>query len=274
MPTNEGRVDEIFSDLIDFPEDQMRRDIDRDELHQLAASIKEKGLISPITVRPVGERYELVAGQRRLLACNIAGIIRIPCIVRDLDKAQALDIMATENLERVDVDVVDEASFLKTMMDATGESVTDLARRLKRSAAYIESRLVVGAMPEYMRTHLKLGELKLGVALALFKIEPDEKRHLWVGLAIEQNITVRTAEYWAYQHELGTLPDVRPADGDTMDGPGAATPVIMSRCAIDGTEYPMKLTKMVTIAEANMPIFVELARAVREERAQAQPASA
>lgn len=268
MPDNTMQTEmmqEIFSDLIDLPEKQMRRDIDRDELHVLAESIKEKGLIAPITVRSKGERYELVAGQRRLLACRIAGIIRIPCIVRILDDASALDIMATENLERRDVDVLDEANFISLVMKETNANIAQMAERLHRSVQYVRDRITVGDMPEYMQAHLKSGALKLGVALALIKITPDEKRRVWIGLAVEKNITIREADYWAYQHELGTLPEVRPLDSDMPDAPANEYRPLLVKCALDGKEYPMSETDLITVYKGNIAIIKEVARQIASE---------
>lgn len=258
-------VSEVFSDLIDLPERQMRRDIDRDELHVLAASIKEKGLINPITVRPTGDRYELVAGQRRLLACRIAGIIRIPCVIRELNDTAALDIMATENLERRDVDIVDEANFIALVMQSTHASVSEMAERLHRSDGYIRDRLTIGQMPDYMQNFLKSGHLKLGTALALAQIEPDDKRRLWVGLAVEKNISVRDAEYWLYQHTLGTLPDIRPMESDVPGAPASEYRPIMATCAIDGKDYVMSETTLITVYKGNVPFVDELAKQVRNE---------
>lgn len=253
MQNNE--VKEIFSDQIDLPENQMRRDIDRDELHVLAENIKANGLINPITVRPVNGRYELVAGQRRLLAMRIAGIIRIPCVVRELSDITALNVMAAENLERTEVDLVDESNFIARVMTETNASVSEMAERLKRGEKYVRDRLAVAEMPEYMQGFLKSGELKLGAALLLMQIEPEEKRRLWVGMAIDQNAPIRTVEYWAYQHSLGTLPDATPADGTLPGTPGAEYKPIMFRCAVDGKEYLATECQSVFVFKGNMALL-------------------
>lgn len=250
MQNNEVR--DVFSDLIDLPPNQMRRDIDRDELHVLAENIKANGLISPITVRPVGQRYELVAGQRRLLALRIAGIIRVPCVVRELSDITALNVMAAENLERTEVDLVDESNFIARVMTETNASISEMAERLKRGEKYVRDRLAVSEMPDYMQAFLKSGELKLGAALLLMQIEPEAKRRLWVGMAIDQNAPVRTVEYWAYQHSLGTLPEAAPVDGTLPGTPGAEYKPIMFRCAVDGKEYPATECQSVFVFKGNV----------------------
>lgn len=263
----ENVVQEIMSDLIDEPKAAMRTDIDRDELHKLAESIQANGLINPITVRPVGERYEIVAGHRRFLACRIAGKIRIPCVVRVLTDAEYFSIMTAENLERGDVDPVDEAIHIKRHMDATGISITDMAAAIKRGEKYVEDRLTIGEMPEYMQAFLKSGQLKIGVALALAKIEPEEKRAIWVELAVRDGISVRTADYWLYQHNIGLLPDGKPSEGGGPDAPANEYRPIMFKCALDGKEYPVTDTQAVTIYKGNLHLLGEFQRALNSESA-------
>ena len=254
-------VKEVMRDLIDLPEKQMRRDIDRDELHTLADNIKANGLINPITVRPVGNRFELVAGQRRLLAMGIAGIIRIPCVVRDINDATAINIMAAENIERRDVDLIDESNFIKLAMDASGDGVEEMAKRMNRSEKYVANRIAVAEMPDYMQAFLKTGELKLGSALLLMQIEPEDKRRLWVGMAIEQNATERQVDYWLYQHKLGTLPDAIRSEDDVPGAPASEYKPDMFVCAVDGKEYPAGDCQAVFVYKGN----IETLAAIRKE---------
>lgn len=260
MTETQGEVKIILSDEIALPVKQMRREIDRDELHVLSESIKEKGLISPITVRPIEKGYELVAGQRRLLACRIAGIIRIPCIVRELSESEALAIMAAENIERKDVNLVDEANFIKLAMDSGNLSIHQMAQQINRGVDYVINRLAIAEMPDYMQEFLRTGELKLGVALALMEIEPDDKRKLWVGLAIQDNVTVRTAEYWAYQHKLGTLPGAVEGDGDIPEAPDAPYKPAMLTCSVDGQQYIASECQAVFVYRGNLQ-FIDALRA-------------
>jgi len=253
----DDQVQYILADLIDLPEKQMRREINRDELHDLAENIKANGLINPIMVRPVGDRFELVAGQRRLLACGIARIVRIPCIVRDLSDASAMNVMAAENLERRDVDLVDEANFIALVMKEQEQSISQMAERLNRGEQYVKDRLAVAAMPDYMQGFLKTGEMKLGVALALLEIEPDEKRRVWVGMAIEGNITTRVADHWAYQHRLGTLPEVIHNQSEVPGAPIGERSVVMFECALDGKHYPASQCQSVFVYNGNLPFFNE-----------------
>lgn len=265
--TTEEVVRKIFADKIDEPPLAMRHDIDREQLWELADDIKANGLINPITVRPIGERFEVVAGHRRFLACRMIGLLEIACVVRELSDDQLLGVMASENLVRSDVDPVDEAQFILRLSKERNMNVAEISATVRRSQKYVQDRLTVAEMPEYMHEFIKSKELTLGVALALFEIEPDEKRRLWVGMAIEQNITVPRAEHWAYQHRLGTLPGAILTPDDIPGGPPATARVQMFECELDGEKYPMSDMRMIAFSSKYEATIAELARAIREEAA-------
>ena len=188
-------VKKIYSHLIDDPVNPMRSDIDRDKIFELAESIKREGLINPITVRPVhvkgcaheedlppckegclrpgDNRYEVVAGHRRFMACKIANVGEISCVVRELTDEQAMEIMAHENLFRQDIDPVDEAIFLGRLVGEDETKISDIATKMSRSEQWVRDRLEILAYPDYMLAPIKTGELKLGVAKWLGVIDDD-----------------------------------------------------------------------------------------------------
>jgi len=263
-------VQEIFSDLIDDPKDAMRSALDRDGLFDLAENIKQNGLINPITVRPVGDRFEVVAGHRRLSACKISGKIKIPCVVRDLDDQKAFEVMAAENLERQDVDPVDEATFIANFIEKTGKSIAEVAKSLKRSEAWVQSRLEIGAMPDYMKDYIKIGSLKLGVALALVKIDNDRTHQVWVDLAVRDGASVAQAEYWLYDYERSKLPGGTLSDEPPSDFVAGASQPVMFTCAIDGNKYDARLFKTLMVYEANLPLFDAFVSALNESPANSE----
>ena len=263
------KIHEIFTDQIDDPVDAMRSDLDRDALFDLAQNIKQNGLINPITVRPVGKRYEVVAGHRRLSACKIAGIIRIPCVVRDLNDDQTFEVMAAENLERADVDPVDEAIFINKYMTKTGKTVAEVAAALKRSESYVKSRIAVGQMPDYMQQYLKSGDLKLGVALVLNQIDDEATRHVWTDLAVRDGANVAQAEFWLMDYKRQLLPGGVRSETPPSDYEPAEVQPIMFECAIDGEKYDARLFKTVMIYEGNFELFKAF---VNELRAPAEQA--
>lgn len=254
-------IKEIPTHLIIDPKDAMRTDIDRDAIFELAENIKSNGLINPITVRPVGDKFEVVAGHRRMLAHRYGGIATIKCVVRELNDNQTFAVMAAENLERSDVDPVDESIFITKYIEQTNASIPEVAKALHRSVAFVESRLAVGAMPEYMQHYLKHGAIKLGVALTLVQIGDDDMRRVWVDLAVRDGISVAQAEYWLHGWKVNQLPggtvSAEPPEGYTPEEPK----LITFRCAIDGRDYDCRQFKTYMIHESNVPFFNEMVRA-------------
>jgi len=259
--TNE--IQEIYTDQIDDPKDAMRSELDRDSLFDLAENIKQNGLINPITVRPIGKRFEVVAGHRRLSACKIAGKIKISCVVRELDDEQTFEIMAAENLERADVDPVDESIFIKNYIDKTNKSIIEVAKSLKRSVSYVQSRLIVGDMPEYMRKYLKEKELKLGVALTLMEITDEQTRELWTGMAIRDGANVAQAQYWVDGWKRQLLPGGIRSELPPDDFTPATSQPVMFECAIDGKKYDARLCKSIIVSENNLDVFYAFVSAFR-----------
>lgn len=254
-------IKELPTHLIDDPKDAMRTDIDRDAVFELAENIKANGLISPITVRPIGDRYEVVAGHRRLLAHRYAAIPTIKCVVRELDDNQTFAVMAAENLERSDVDPVDESIFITKYIEQTKASIPEVAKALHRSIAFVESRLAVGMMPDYMQHYLKTGAIKIGVALTLVQILDDDMRRVWVDLAVRDGISIAQAEFWLHGWKVNQLPgataSAEPPEGYTPDAPK----MITFRCAIDGNDYDCRQFRSVMIHESNIPFFQEMVKA-------------
>jgi hypothetical protein len=158
------------------------------------------------------------------------------------------------------------------MMEEKSMSIEQVADVVRRSRAWVEDRMIVGGMPDYMQRFIRSGELKLGVALELVAIEPDEKRRVWVGLAVQDNITVRTAQYWKYQHTLGTLPEIVPASAADNAAPDAAPRTPMFTCAIDGREHPTTEMRVITFSSVHMETIRALTDAVRQELARAESA--
>lgn len=263
-------VQEIFSDKISEPEFAMRSELDRDGLFELAADIKKNGLINPITVRPKNNGYEVVAGHRRFKACGINNMIRIPCVIRELTDKQVFEIMTAENLERADVDPVDEAEHIARHMELSGETPAEVAKSIRRSLSYVESRLAVGQMPEYMKAYLKNGELKLGVALALTQIENEKLRERWTHLAVEQGTSVAQAEFQLqdYRTNKQMYDGIIENSSDSLDMPEPKP--IMFRCAIDGEEYDARLCKSLIVYEGNLSVFNEIVSALKSHPAQTE----
>lgn len=254
----------IYTDKIKLPPNNMREHIDRDTIFELADDIKKNGLISPITVRPLADGYELVAGQRRYLAHQFAGILQIKCVVRKLTDDQAFAIMTSENLARVDVNPVDEAKHIGRLLEYNHGDIAKVSDIVGRSIGWVKDRIAVSQMPDYMQEFLGAKQLKLGVALILIQIEHEPMRQMWTEQAVRDGVNIAMAEYWLsdYKRQLlpgGSLAGV-PEEGFVPEAPQT----IMFTCAVDGQQYDCRLFKTVTIYEPNLDVFNTFVSAFRK----------
>jgi ParB/RepB/Spo0J family partition protein len=280
-------VQELYTDCIKLPESNMRTSINRDELYELADDIKKNGLINPITVRPIAYhsdegaceeylqygkcnhqtemRYEVVAGQRRYLAHQIAGIIKIKCVVRVLSDDEALSIMTSENLARVDVNPVDEANHIGRLMSMYENDEKKVADVVNRGLQWVKDRVAVASMPDYMQALLSEGKLKLGVALALNEITDDDIRHMWTEMAARDGTSIAQARYWVDGWRLNRL-SIEASNANPPEGYVAGTPhVVLFECAIDGKKYDARQFRQLFIHESNMDVFLSFVEAFKNE---------
>lgn len=168
----------INTSLIDPHPDNPRKNIG--DVTDLAASIKTNGLLTPLSVVPNGERYRVIAGHRRLAACKYAGIVAVPCFVLQLGPLQQLEAMVTENCQREQLTVLEEADAIQGML-ALGATTAGVAHRLGRSADYVRDRAkVAGIKTEVRATRDDFGQISIGqlVAIARYDGRPDLQKRL------------------------------------------------------------------------------------------------
>ena len=156
---------------------QPRLSFDATSLEELAASIREHGVLQPILVRPRGNNaYELIAGERRWRASKTAGMESIPALVEDIDDDTALEIAIIENLQREDLSPLDEAAMYDRMVREHGYSVRKLAQKLGKDKGYLENRLRLADAPDDVRQLVSLRKDTLSHAYELMKVEDPKKR--------------------------------------------------------------------------------------------------
>jgi ParB family chromosome partitioning protein len=145
-------------------------------LAELGASIREHGVLQPILVRPAGEQYEIIAGERRWRASKLAGKETIPAIVERFDDATALEIALIENLQREDLSPLDEAVIYKKMTGELGYSIRNLATKLSKDKGYVENRLRLASAPDDVREMVAQRYDTLSAAYELMKLENKRRR--------------------------------------------------------------------------------------------------
>src|ERR1044071_9389818 len=129
------------------------------DLSELMASIAEKGILEPLVVRPRGERFQIVAGERRYQAAVQLGLPDLPVVVRDVDETEMLELALIENLQRKDLTPFEEAEALQGLAESCGYTHEDLARRLGKSRSSVTESLALTAMPEEVRTLCRLADI-------------------------------------------------------------------------------------------------------------------
>ena len=193
---NTGGLQAISLDLIDDPVHAVRTELDDQSINDLAADIKRNGLIEPIIVRPVGERFEVVAGHRRFTATKRTGGVKINAIVRELDDRAATAVKLSENLHRKDVNLLEEAAFFAEYISLNLGNAADIAAMIGRTEDYVLNRLEIITFPPVLQEALQQKQLALGAAQHLSKIDDPKELEILVKYAIADGITVRNAENW------------------------------------------------------------------------------
>jgi ParB/RepB/Spo0J family partition protein len=176
-PTRSIGVRIVAIDHIEPNPEQPRMVFEQVALDELAASIREHGVLQPILVRPLGPNtYQIVAGERRWRASKLAGLATIPALIEDIDDDTALEIAIIENLQREDLSPLDEAAMYDRMVHEHGYSIRKLADKLGKDKGYLENRLRLAGAPPEIRELVSLRKDSLSHAYELMKVEDPKKR--------------------------------------------------------------------------------------------------
>lgn len=200
-------------DIIPNPA-QPRKTFDAGGLKELASSIRELGILQPLTVRRVKGGFELVAGERRLRASRMAGLGEVPCIVVDVDEQKSSLVALVENLQRRDLDFFEEAEGIKRLIDLYGLSQDEASRRLGKSQPAVANKLRLLRIDAQTREVLRAHGLTERHARALLRIDNSAARREVLDLIIERGLNVAQTD--AYIDELltpnaaGLIPQVQP----------------------------------------------------------------
>ncbi len=181
---------------------QPRLTLDEARLEELAASIKENGVLQPVLVRPMANGYQLVAGERRLAAAQRAGLLKIPAQVRDIPDDRLLEYAMIENLQRDDLNPMEEAQAYQQFMDETDITQEEAAGRLKKDRSTIANSLRLLKLPPAVKALVAERKLSPGHARALLasNASPSEMTKV-AAMIIEKDWSVREAEKWAKHKE-------------------------------------------------------------------------
>jgi ParB family chromosome partitioning protein len=182
---------------------QPRTSFGQEELDELAASIREHGVLQPVLVRPRAQGgYELLGGERRLRASKLAGASRVPAIVRQVDDRQALEQAVVENVQRADLDPLEEAAAYRNLIDLFELTQEDTARRVGKSRVHVTNMLRLLELPEEIKAFVADGRLQAGHARALLQFRDVDKRLAVARRAVDKGLTVRQIEELARTEDV------------------------------------------------------------------------
>lgn len=177
-----------------FPNpEQPRRDFGREGLEELAASIREKGVLQPILVHRVPGGYELVAGERRLRASRLAGLERVPVLVKR-DQGDALELALIENIQRENLNPLEEAQAYRELRDQHGLTQGDIARRIGKDRVTVANALRLLSLPDFVKDELVRGTISAGHARALLGLEGEGAIRSMMARILKKGMSVRELE--------------------------------------------------------------------------------
>lgn len=201
---NEEEVIEIPLNELRVNPYQPRKTFNEEALNELANSIKEHGVFQPIIVKKSIKGYEIVAGERRFRASKIAGKTTIPAIVRDFTDDQMMEIAVLENLQRENLNAIEEAEAYKTLMINLELTQDQVAQRVGKSRSHITNMLGLLTLPEEVKNLVSENKISMGHARVLSKLEDLEQIDELVSKIIDDNISVRELEQLATKKEIYT----------------------------------------------------------------------
>ncbi len=199
IPGNINKKDETLIEIeIEriIPGDaQPRTDFDENSLKELANSIKEKGIIQPIVVSRVGDgSFRIIAGERRWRAAKIAGLQKIPAIVKDVSPSEAVEIALIENIQREDLDPVETAMAFERLIKDYNLTQEELSQRVGKDRATIANYLRILKLPDEIKNLIKSGSLTMGHAKAIMSLDNEQRQIEACQLVLKKSLSVRQTE--------------------------------------------------------------------------------
>ena len=192
---SEESISKLKISLVDPKRDQPRKHFDKEALEQLASSIAENGLLQPILVREYGDgRYQIIAGERRFRASKLAGLTEIPAIVLDRDDKRAAQIALIENVQREDLNPLEEALAYRSLAEEYGMTQEELSQKVGKSRSAIANSVRLLDLPVEIQTMVASGELSAGHGRTLLGVQDRDNMILLAQKAVEEDLSVRVLE--------------------------------------------------------------------------------
>ena len=214
--TNENGVIELKVNQIEPNREQPRKNFDEDALQELADSIKKHGIIQPLVVQKKGEYYEIIAGERRWRAAKIAGLKHIPVVIKDYSEQEMVEIALIENIQRQDLNPIEEAMAFKQLMQEYDLKQDELAERVSKSRTAVTNSMRLLKLPQKIMEMVINNELSSGHARTLLSIEDEDLQIKVAELVILKQMSVRETENYVkkLQNNKNKSKDTKNTDND------------------------------------------------------------
>ena len=173
---------------------QPRKIFDEEKLNELSASIKEYGVIQPIIVKRSIKGFEIIAGERRVKASKMAGLTKVPAIIREFTDTEMMEIALLENLQRENLNAIEEATAYKKLLDTLSLTQEELAEKLGKSRSHITNMIGLLSLPKTVKDKIEDGTISMSHARVLSKIEDEEKINEFLSKIENENLNVRDLE--------------------------------------------------------------------------------
>lgn len=191
-----GKLVKIGIEKLFEPEGRIRLEIGEEELQELSDSIKEMGVLQPLLVCADGDRFEIVAGERRWLAAKGAGLKEVPCVVRSMDKVEKALARASENITRSNLTLIEEAAVYQNLIKEGKLTIREVSEKFGKSMTAIRERLALLQMPEEVQVALHAKKIGMKAALVLCEIADRKELLRYLDLTIENGATPKTIRVW------------------------------------------------------------------------------
>ncbi len=237
--------------LIDTNAEQPRKTFDEERLRELASSIERHGMVQPIIVRKVGERYSIVAGERRYRAARLAGMTRVPVLIKTFDDIEVHEVALVENLQRENLNPIEEAAAIRFLMQQHDLTQEEVSQRLGKSRPVIANALRLLNLPEDVQKFVREGELSSGHARAVAGVKDEGKQRSIAADAVKFGWSVREVENkaaavnnaLAYPDAREDKPAKRPKQTSDMHAAQEKLQEQLgTKVSIEGTEKKGKIT--------------------------------
>lgn len=195
--TVEINIDEIRSNPY-----QPRKTFSAESLNELAASIKEYGVVQPVIVKKSIKGYELIAGERRTKAAKIAGLKVIPAIIKDFTDDEMMEIALIENIQREDLNPIDEATSISNIIKLRGYTQEEFGEKFGKSRSYVTNMLGLLKLPEDVKKLVEVNKLSMSHARVLSKLDDEDKINELANKIIDEGISVRTLEQMMQEDKI------------------------------------------------------------------------